>query len=85
MKHIIVAIRDIKTDSFFPPHFVRSTGGFLRQLADDVTQPQKGTLSETMNRHADQFEVYKLGEWEDQDGTFTAEKERLSVVSDLLV
>lgn len=85
MKFAIIAIRDIKTDSYFPPQFVRSTGGFLRQLGDDIQQPQPGTLAETMKKHPDQFEIYQLGEWEDETGVFSDNNHRrLTVVSDLV-
>lgn len=86
MKYAIVAIRDIKTDSYFPPQFVRSIGGFLRQLADDLGTPQPGTLAETMSKHPGDFEVYHLGDWDDQNGTFdTTDNKQLCVVSNLKV
>lgn len=84
----IVAIRDTKTDSFFTPQFVRSIGGFLRQLGDDITRPQPGTIAETMKLHPDQFEAWHLGDWEDETGESTAPeggaKKRLVIISDLI-
>ena len=83
MKYAIVAIRDIKTDSYFPPQFVRSVGGFLRQLGDDINNPRPDTLAATMHAHADDFEVYQLGEWDDQDASYQLEKQQICAVGNL--
>lgn len=71
MKHKIVTIRDIKTNTYFVPQFVRSVGGFLRQLSDEINSPQQtNTLADTMSKHPEDFEVFEIGEWDDTDGSF---------------
>lgn len=85
MLYAVVAIRDIKTDSFFPPQMVRSIGGFLRQLGDDIQQPRPDTLADTMKKHPDQFEVHELGSWDDETGYFNEQgRKRLTIISDLV-
>lgn len=75
MLHIVLAIRDIKTNTYFIPQFVKSVGGFIRQLADEINQPQQpNTIADTMGKHPEDFEVFRLGTWEDEDATWTPEK-----------
>lgn len=85
MLHIVLSIRDIKTDTYFQPQFVKSLGGFIRQLADEINSPQQpNSLADTMSKHPEDFEVYRLGTWEDQDGAWTSEKQtQVCVISSL--
>lgn len=85
MLHIIVTIRDIKTDSYFTPQFVKSLGGYIRQLGDDINgQVPAGTLAETMKQHPEDFEVYRLGTWDDENAVFHPEtKTQICVISSL--
>jgi len=86
MLHYIITLRDIKTDSYFAPQFVRSKGGYLRQMQDDLAgQSQPNSVLSTMQKHPDQFEIYCDGTWDDSDGKYTVtEPERLAVISDLI-
>lgn len=85
MQLIIVTIRDIKTDSYFTPHYVKNVGGYIRQLSDDINgQVTPNSIAETMAKHPEDFEVYRLGTWDDATGEFHAEpKTQICVVSSL--
>lgn len=86
MKHTIVCIRDIKTNSYFVPQYIKSVGGFLRQMGDELNGPQNpNTVAETMSKHPEDFELYQLGTWDDETGQYElTEKTQLCVVSSLI-
>lgn len=86
MQHIVVTIRDIVNDSYFTPQYVKSLGGFLRQLSDEINSPQQNpnSVAETMSKHPEDFEVYRLGTWDDADAEYTPEKKtQVCVISSL--
>lgn len=86
MQLTIVAIRDIKTDSFFTPQYIRSIGGFLRQLSDEINSPQQSnSVAASMANHPEDYEVIKLGTWDDQTAKYTIDDEwtQLTAVSSL--
>lgn len=79
----IVAVRDRAIGAFGQPNFVVSVGGATRSFSDEVNRadPQNA-----INRHADDFEFYHLGSYDDQHATFDLfEKPRMiAVAKDLL-
>lgn len=85
MKHYIVAIRDIKTNSYFTPQYVKSIGGYVRQVSDEINSPQQpNTLAHTMSIHPEDFEVYQLGTWDDETAAHTTdEKTQICVLTTL--
>lgn len=86
MKHAIVSIRDIKTNSYFVPQYVKSIGGFLRQMSDELNGPQQPhSVAETMAKHPEDFEVYQLGWWDDETAEHEIlDKKQLCVVTSLI-
>lgn len=86
MIHIILAIRDIKTNAYFTPQYVKSVSGFVRQLGDDINSPNipENTLASTMARHPEDFEVKRLGTWDDETAqTYLEEHTQVCVLSTL--
>lgn len=85
MKHFIVAIRDIKTNSYFTPQYVKSVGGYLRQVGDEINTPQQpNTLAHTMATHPEDFEIYQLGTWNDEDARYLVDEQtQLCVLTSL--
>ncbi|WMC01497.1 nonstructural protein [Microvirus D_HF4_340] len=84
MKLIIVAVRDIKTDVFGTPIFVNHQGAAIRSFGDQCT----GTVQnadQTLMQHPEDFELYKLGEYDDNTGEFSNEKIQLAVGSNYRV
>ncbi|WNK15043.1 MAG: nonstructural protein [Microvirus sp.] len=76
MKLHAVAIRDIKANVFAQPYFVTSLGGAIRAFGDECQRAEKDNL---MYKHPTDFELYKIGEYDDATGTLTPiEKEQLA-------
>lgn len=70
MKLKIVAIRDIKTDTYTIPQFVASIPGWVRALTDAVNKPGS---DDPICNHAEDFEAWELGEWDDNTAYFDVE------------
>lgn len=85
MQYIVVTIRDIKTDSYFTPQFVKNLGGYIRQVSDEINGPQQpNTLADTMAKHPEDFEIYRLGTWDDDTAKWTPEEHtQVCVISSL--
>ena len=65
MKLHAVAIRDIKANVFAQPYFVSSIGGAVRAFGDECQRAEKDNL---MYKHPGDFELYKIGEYDDATG-----------------
>ena len=65
----ICAVRDRAIDSFDRPFFAHTVQEAIRVFSDEVNRPQS-----PMNAHADDYDLYLLGTYEEQDGTVQAEK-----------
>lgn len=62
----IVAVRDIKADCFGQPNFVPNVGSAIRSFGDQCQDEKAGILFQ----HPEDFELYKLGTYNDADGSF---------------
>ena len=65
MKFQIVAVRDRAADAFQQPFYVAAIGQAIRAFQDGINK------DEQMMRHPDDFDLYQLGIYDDQIGTFT--------------
>lgn len=68
MQFEIVAVRDIKTNSFSQPQFVPHQGQAIRAFGDqcmDIDNKQN-----LMAHHPEDFELYYLGQYNDTTGKF---------------
>lgn len=65
MKMKIVAIKDLAVQAFMQPNFVSHVGLATRQFGE-VCNDEKHEFF----RHAKDFEIYELGEFDDQTGEF---------------
>ena len=72
-KYKIVTIRDRAADLFGQPSFVVNLGGAVRQFGDEVKRPNTEERPNQLNMHPDDFDLYLLGEYDDETGTFTNE------------
>lgn len=68
MKLGIYAIRDIKTSSYGNPMFQPTDGSMIRDFSDAVNSKQE---KNHLNDHSDDFELFKLGEYETDTGEIT--------------
>lgn len=69
-KVMVVAIRDRALDSFSRPFFVPTIGAAIRSFADEVNRADK---ENPLYAHPEDFDLYKLGEFDEQSGSFTNE------------
>ena len=67
MKYRIVTIRDRAADVFGIPSFVMSLGAAVRSFGDEVNKKDGSPLS----GHPEDFDLYELGEYDDDTGQFS--------------
>lgn len=72
MLHII-ALKDNATESFQNLHAVRAPGQATRDFADAVNDPQNKQL----HQHPEDFELWSLGELNEETGEIKNEPRRL--------
>lgn len=85
MKKMLLVIYDSKAEMYMNPFSVPTLGVAYRNLADEVAR-----VSDPSNQfahHAGDFELYRLGVFDDESGEIVAEKEPRLVcrLSDLKV
>lgn len=78
MKMKIVATRDVVGNVFSQPQFVVSVGMAIRSFGDACQNTQDPT--NILAKHPGDFELWHLGEYDDETGTFdTTERSQIAV------
>jgi len=72
MKMEIVAIHDRAADAFGRPFFCNALGQAIRSFQDEINR--SGENNE-MNRHPDDYDLFHLGEYDDNTGALTSLEE----------
>lgn len=67
MRYKVVCIRDRAIDTYGQPAFVANIGGAIRGFGDEVKRRDDNNQ---LNKHPDDFDLYLLGEFDDQTGEF---------------
>lgn len=67
MKLRIFAVRDSATQSFGTPMFMVANGQAVRSFSDEVNRQDKDNQ---LYSHPDDFELYVVGEYSTDDGSF---------------
>lgn len=70
MKYVIVSVRDRAANIFSQPMCVASVGQGVRSFGDAVNGPKDGTGSSAVAMHPEDFDLYNLGFFNDENGTF---------------
>lgn len=70
MKYVVMAVRDVKADSFARPMFVQSEGTGLRSFGDEVNREARDNLLHT---HPEDFELFVLGTYDEDTARFDLE------------
>lgn len=65
MIHKIVAIYDVKAESYHKPIFVQSNGAAVRAFGDAVNDP-----STEFHKHPEDYLMFSLGDYDDQTALF---------------
>lgn len=70
MKYKIVCVRDRVADVYSVPQFVLNLGAAIRGFGDEVRRPHSENSPNNLNQHPEDFDLYFLGEYEDETGSF---------------
>lgn len=82
MRYKIFAIRDRAADVFGQPMFFPSTGLAVRGFSDEVNRVAPDN---NLNKHPEDFDLFQLGEYDDETGTMSATRpEQVAVGKDVL-
>lgn len=71
MRYKVVCIRDRAADVFGQPVFVAALGQALRSFGDEINNKES-----QMSKHPDDYDLYELGEFDDNEGLFYANNPR---------
>lgn len=83
MRYKILAVRDRALDAYGQPFFASSTGGAIRSFADEINRKAEGNQ---LNKHPEDFDLYYLGEFDDNTGEFDPSRpSQIAVGKDLLI
>jgi hypothetical protein len=67
MKLIICTVKDRAADAFGRPMFVPSAGVAIRSFSDEIN---RNNADNQLFNHPDDFDLYELGEFDDNSGLF---------------
>lgn len=70
MIRYVCSIFDNGIQSFGSPVFVPHTGAATRSFADEVRRPSQPGQDNQLFNHPEDFDLYQLGEFDDQTGEF---------------
>lgn len=76
--HILVSVRDIATETFARPFCVTHAAQAVRSFTDEANNPES-----EISKHASDYELWKIGYFEDANGVTSSEPERLVRAADL--
>jgi hypothetical protein len=68
MKQIICTVKDRAADAYGRPMFVPSAGVAIRSFSDEIN---RDNADNQLFNHPDDFDLYELGEFDDNSGLFT--------------
>jgi hypothetical protein len=67
MKQIICTVKDRAADAYGRPMFVPSAGVAIRSFSDEIN---RNNADNQLYNHPDDFDLYELGEFDDNTGLF---------------
>jgi hypothetical protein len=68
MKLTLCTVKDRAADAYGRPMFVPSTGIAIRSFSDEINRAAEDNQ---MYNHSDDFDLYELGEFDDNTGLFS--------------
>lgn len=68
MKLTLCTVKDRAADAYGRPMFVPSTGIAIRSFSDEINRQ---SADNQMYNHSDDFDLYELGEFDDNTGLFS--------------
>lgn len=73
MKYLLCVIHDRSINAYVNLHCVRAEGQAIRQFQDAINDAGTGG---SIHKHPDDYDLYVVGEYNDDDGTISTEKLR---------
>lgn len=70
MKLKVLAVRDNVADVFANPIFTQNIGIAVRSFGDEVKRPHSEERPNPLNNHPTDFDLYHLGDFDDETGRF---------------
>lgn len=77
MLQFIVSVKDRAADVFNRPFFVPHRNVAIRDFTDEVN---RSAADNQLNKHPDDFDLYLLGQFDDNTGDFKCEESPLVLV-----
>lgn len=71
---VAMSVRDLKAEAFGAPFFVQNIGIATRSFTDEVNREAPDNM---YWKHADDFQLFEVGEFDDQTGTMKPSIPRL--------
>jgi len=72
MKLTLCSVKDRAADAFGRPMFVRSIGEAIRSFSDEVNRAAEDNQ---LFNHSDDFDLFELGEFDDNTGTLVTHEQ----------
>jgi len=83
MRYKIFTVRDRAIDAYGQPFYATSVGGAVRSFSDEINRPAENNQ---LAKHPEDFDLYLLGEYDDQTGEFdTTRPAQVAVGKDLII
>jgi len=83
MRYKVLTVRDRAIDAYGQPFFSASVGGAIRSFSDEINRAHENNQ---LNKHPEDFDLFSLGEFDDQTGEFDATRpQQVAVGKDLIV
>ncbi|AXH76064.1 MAG: nonstructural protein [Microviridae sp.] len=83
MRYKMVVVRDRAADVYNQPAFVPSLGIAIRSFADEVNRVD---VNNQLNKHPEDFDLFYLGEYDDNSGEFDAVRpQQIAVGKDVVI
>lgn len=70
MRLTVVSVYDVGVGAYGRPVFVRSKGEAVRSFMDELNKPHSEQMPNQMRAHPQDFQLYFLGEFDDETGRF---------------
>ena len=77
MNLVIVSVKDTAAGAFGRPIFVQSPAVAVRSFRDEINRPDS---QEDMSKHPEDFELYFVGEFDDQTGVISPAEMPFTIV-----
>lgn len=76
MKILVVSVKDRALDAYGNPFYVHALGQAIRSFSDEIN---RNAPDNTMYNHAGDYDLYHLGTYDNDTGTFENEERPIQI------